>query len=181
MDPQRLRVLIATSFISVPNNTTHIAPQPVVLRQQLTFDLYLPVNMSIMLEVVNSDVDIDLTSVRHAEDSFMILNDHLDETSPPDGSVLASESQSESSDSSYMNIGLDDDIDDQEIDITESMDLDEQQGNQELEDVSSDIIVVILKLHSRTLCYSLTLKPRNRFAPKRIFVFLSLECIASST
>ncbi|KAF8549818.1 hypothetical protein OG21DRAFT_542691 [Imleria badia] len=92
--------------------------------------------MSIILEVDNSDVDIGLTSVRHAEDSFMILNDHLDETTLLDGSVSApEETQSVSSDSSYLNIDLDDEIEDEEIDTTESIDLDEQQVNQALEDV----------------------------------------------
>lgn len=94
--------------------------------------------MSIILEVDDSDIDIDLTSVRYAEDSFMILNDHMDETGPLDGPVSASEeSPSESSDSSYLNIDLDDDIDDQEIDATESMDLEEQEANHELDEVSS--------------------------------------------
>lgn len=144
---------MAVSFISAQNNTNHIAPQPVALRQQLAFDLYLPVNMSILLEVDNSDVDIDLTSVRHAEDSFMILNEHVDETSALDGSVSASEeSQSEPSDSSYLNIDLDDDIDDQEIDSAESIDLDEQEANGELEDVSSGTSMMILNLHSQMIC-----------------------------
>ncbi|KAG8215118.1 hypothetical protein J3R82DRAFT_8569 [Butyriboletus roseoflavus] len=96
--------------------------------------------MSIILEVDDSDVDIDLTSVRHAEDSFMILNDHVDETGPLDGSVsLSEESQSESSDSSYLNIYLDDDIDDQEIDAIESMDLDGQRAIQELEEADVEV------------------------------------------
>lgn len=106
--------------------------------------------MCIILEVGNSDVDVDLTSVRPAEDSFMpVLNDRVDETSPPvDGSVSASEgSQSESSDSSYLN--TDDNIDDGEIDTAEFMHLDEQQVNQELGEVSSGMAMVILKLHSQ--------------------------------
>ena len=94
--------------------------------------------MSIIIEVDSSDGDIDLASARHAEDSFMILNDRVDETSPLDDSVSAAEeSQSESSDSSFLNIDLDDEIDDEEIDAAESIDLDEQQVNQELEEVSS--------------------------------------------
>ncbi|KAI9573409.1 hypothetical protein HD554DRAFT_2055827 [Boletus coccyginus] len=96
--------------------------------------------MSIILEVDNSDVDIELTSVRHAEDSFVVLNDQ-DETSPLDDPEPASEeSQSESSEESYLNIDLDDDsIDDEEIDTTASMDLDEQ-VNQELEEVDVEAI-----------------------------------------
>ena len=110
--------------------------------------------MCIILEVGNSDVDVDLTSVRPAEDSFMpVLNDRVDETSPPvDGSVSASEeSQSESSDSSYLNTDLDrdDNIDDGEIDTAEFMHLNEQQVNQELGEVSSGMAMVILKLHSQ--------------------------------
>ena len=106
--------------------------------------------MSITSEVDNSDVDIDLTSVRLAEDSFMVLNDRVDETSSLDDSESAPEgSQSESSDdSSILNIDLDGDIEDEEIDTTESIDLDEQQVNQELEEVSSGMLIVILKLHS---------------------------------
>jgi hypothetical protein len=106
--------------------------------------------MSITSEVDNSDVDNDLTSVRLAEDSFMVLNDHVDETSPLDDSEsMLEESQSESSDdSSFLNIDLDDDIEDEEIDTTESLDLDERQVNQELEEVSSGMLIVILKLYS---------------------------------
>ena len=94
--------------------------------------------MSIILEVDSSDVDIDLTSVRLAEDSFMILNDRVDEISPLDDPESAlEESQSESSDdSSFLNLDLDDAIEDEEIDTTESIDLDEKQVNQELEEVS---------------------------------------------
>ena len=105
--------------------------------------------MSSILEEDNSDVDIDLTSVRHAKDSFMILSDCIDDASPLDDTVAPSEeSQSESSDSSYLNIGLGSDIDDEEIDsTTASMDLDEQ-GNQELDEVSSGIPTVTLKLRS---------------------------------
>ena len=92
--------------------------------------------MSTTSEVDNSDVDADLTSVRHAEDSFMILNDRVDETSPLDGSE-SEELQSKSSDhSSFLNIDIDDAIEDEEIDTTESIDLDEKQVNQELEEVS---------------------------------------------
>ena len=102
--------------------------------------------MSIILEVDDSDVDIDLTFVMHAEDSLTILNDHVDEMSPREDSVsTAEESQSESSDSSYLNIDLGDDIDDEEIDTTESMDLDGQQPNRDLEEVRSDMTLVILK------------------------------------
>lgn len=107
------------------------------------------------MELDKSGVDIDLTSVRHADESFMILNDRLDETSPLDGSAFASEeSQSESSDSSYLNIDLDDEIEDEEIDTTESVDLDEQQANlnRELEDVSSGTVMVVFKLRSQMIC-----------------------------
>jgi hypothetical protein len=92
--------------------------------------------MSIILEVDNPDVDIELTSV---EDSFMILNAGVDETE---------ESQSESSDSSFPDIDLDDEIEDEEIDTTESIELDEHQVNQELEEVSS---YMVPKLHYKTL------------------------------
>ena len=94
--------------------------------------------MSITLEVDNSDVDLDLTSVRLAEDSFMVLNDRVDETILLDDSKSVSEeSQPESSDnSSFLDIDLEDDSEDEEIDTTESIDLDEKQVNQELEEVS---------------------------------------------
>jgi hypothetical protein len=99
--------------------------------------------------------------------------------------VSASEgSQPESSDSSssYLNVDLDDDIDDGEINTTESMHLDEQQVNQELEEVSSGMTMVIPKLlHSQLYVVRLPLKPQNNLTPKRIFVPLSRECIASST
>ncbi|KAF8124364.1 hypothetical protein EV363DRAFT_1227517 [Boletus edulis] len=95
--------------------------------------------MSIILEVDNSDVDIDLTSVEHAEDSFMILNDGVDETSPSDGSASASEeAQSESSDSSFLDIDLPDEMEDDEISTTESIEPDEQHVNQDLEEVDID-------------------------------------------
>jgi hypothetical protein len=101
------------------------------------------------LEVDNPNVDIELTSV---EDSFMILNAGVDETSPPDDSAPASEeSQSESSDSSFLDIDLDDEIEDEEIDTTESIELDEHQVNQELEEVSSYMVRVIPKLHYKIL------------------------------
>lgn len=104
--------------------------------------------MSIILEVDSSNVDNDLPCIE-LEDSFMNMNNHVDETNPQDDSVSASgESQSESSDSSYLNIDLDDDTDDEEIDTTESMDLDEQQPNRDLEEVSSDMTLLILKLPS---------------------------------
>ena len=94
--------------------------------------------MSIILEVDNPDVDIESTSV---EDSFMILNDDgVDEANLPDDSAPASESeesQSESSDSSFLDIDLDDEIEDQQIDTPQSVELDEHQVNQELEEVSS--------------------------------------------
>lgn len=94
--------------------------------------------MSIILEVDNSDVDIGLASVRGADDSFMVLNDHVDETSPQDDSESALEElQSASSDSSYLNIDMDDDddIDNEEIDATESVDLNGQQPDSDLEEV----------------------------------------------
>jgi hypothetical protein len=95
--------------------------------------------MSIIMEADNSDVDNDLTSVEHAEDSFMILDDGVDETSPPDGSASASEeSQSESSDSSFLDIDLADDLEDDEISTTESIEPDEQHVNQDLEEVDID-------------------------------------------
>jgi len=84
--------------------------------------------MSIILEMDNPD---ELTSVERAEDSFIFLNPGvLDETSQLDA---ASDSQSESSDLSFPDIDLDDEIDGEEIDTTESID----QVNQELEEVSS--------------------------------------------
>ena len=105
------------------------------------------------LEVDNPDVDIELTSVEHAEDSFMILNADVDETSPPDddSASTSEESQSESSDSSFLDIDLDDVIEDEEIDITESIELDEHQVNQELEEVSSYMVWVIPILHYKIL------------------------------
>ena len=101
--------------------------------------------MSTILD--NSDVDIELTTVEHAEDSFIILNAGVDETSqPPDGSAPASEDlQSESSDSSFLDI---DEIDDEEIDTTENV---EHQVSQELEEVSSFMAWVIRKLHYKIL------------------------------
>ena len=110
--------------------------------------------MSITLEVDNSDVDLDLTSVRLAEDSFMVLNDRVDETILLDDSKSVSEeSQPESSDnSSFLDIDLEDDSEDEEIDTTESIDLDEQQVNQELDEVSGGMLIVILKLHLEMIC-----------------------------
>jgi hypothetical protein len=102
--------------------------------------------MSTILEVDNPDVDNELTSV---EDSFMILNAGVYETSPPDDSAPASEeSQSESSDSSFLDIDLDDETEDEEID---SIELDERQVNQELEEVSSYMVRIIQKLHYKIL------------------------------
>jgi hypothetical protein len=105
--------------------------------------------MSIILQVDNSDVDIESTSV---EDSFMILDaDGVAETSPPDDSAPASEeSRSESSDSSFLDIYLDDEIEDED-DTTQSIELDEHQVNQELEEVSNYMVGVILKLHYKIL------------------------------
>ena len=101
--------------------------------------------MSTILD--NSDVDIELTTVEHAEDSFIILNADVDETSqPPDESAPASEDlQSESSDSSFLDI---DEIDDEEIDTTENV---EHQVSQELEEVSTYMTWVIRKLHYKIL------------------------------
>jgi hypothetical protein len=87
------------------------------------------------LEVENSDVDIDLTSVEHAEDSFMLLNPSVDKSSPPDDSASISEDlQSDFSDSSFLDIYLEDEIEDEETNTTESIEL---QVNQDLEEVSS--------------------------------------------
>ncbi len=86
--------------------------------------------MSISLEVDSAGADVDI------EDSFMILND-----SAP---TLSDESQSEFSDSSFLDIDLDDEIEDEEIDTTESI---EVEVNQELKDVSSYMIGVIPELH----------------------------------
>jgi hypothetical protein len=83
------------------------------------------------MEVDNSDIDIEF---EHAEDSFMILKASADETSPPDDSA-SEELQSESSDSAFLDIDLDE-IGDEEIDTAESIDLDDRQ---ELEEVSSDV------------------------------------------
>jgi len=83
--------------------------------------------MSVILQMDNPDVDI--------EHSFMILDAGVDETSPLDHSASASEeSQSESSDSSFLDIDLDE-TEDEEIDTTQSIELDEHQVNQELEEV----------------------------------------------
>ena len=87
--------------------------------------------MSISPELDGSDVDIELT-----EDPFMVLND----TAP--ASEDSDESQSESSDSSFLDISdLDDEIEGDEIDTTESIQVD--QVNQELEYVSSYMISII--------------------------------------
>ena len=91
--------------------------------------------MSISLEVDGSDVDIELTA---SEDPFMISN----------GSAPASdESESESSDSSFLDIDLDE-IEDEEIDTTESIEVDEYQVDQELEYVGSYTISVIPELYN---------------------------------
>jgi hypothetical protein len=93
--------------------------------------------MSISLEVDSSDANIEPT-----EDPFTILND----------SALGSdESQSESSDSSFLDIDLDDEFDDEEIDTIESIEVDEHQVNKNLEDVSSYTIGVIPELHYEIL------------------------------
>lgn len=115
--------------------------------------------MSISLEVDSSDVDIELT-----EDPFMISND-----SAPG----SDDSQSESSDSSFLDI----DLDDEEVDTIESIEVDE---HQELEYVSSYDYRrsgTIL----RSCLYRLMLKPPKNPIPKRIFVPLSRECTASLT
>ena len=96
--------------------------------------------MSIILEAENSDVDIDLASVRHAEESVMVLGDYMDETGRLDGFLSPLEdsqedSQSESSDSSFLNIDLGDEIEEGEIDTTEFIGPDEERANQELEEV----------------------------------------------
>jgi len=79
----------------------------------------------------------------------MSLNDHMDETSPLDDSVAAPEGpQSRSSGSSYLNIDLNNDIEDEEIDTTAS-----GQVDQELEEVRSGIPTVTLKLHSQMICF----------------------------
>lgn len=97
--------------------------------------------MSIIPEVDNSDVDIGLISVEHEGDSFMILNASVDETNPPcDPAPASEESDSESSDSSFLDIDLDDGIEGEEIDTTESIEL-ERKVNQELEEVSSYILI----------------------------------------
>jgi len=116
------------------------------------------------------------------EDTFSILNASEDEleTSRPDDSAPASEdSQSESSDSSFLDIDLDE-LDDEEIDASSSIELDEHQVNHELQEVSSYMIRV---MHSTTTSclYRSMLKPRKSPFPKRIFVPLSRECTASST
>ena len=106
--------------------------------------------MSLILEALadSSDGDGDSTSVRHAEDSFLALNDNVGGPGPQDDYVSTSEgpSPSESSDSSYLNIDIDEEID------TGSIDVDEQQPNQDLEEVSTDVAPVILELHSYMIC-----------------------------
>ena len=84
----------------------------------------------------NSDVDVDLTSVEHAEDSFMLVNASVDKPTPPDDSASTIEDlQSEFSDSSsFLDIYLEDEIEDEEIDTVESINI---QVNQDLEEVSS--------------------------------------------
>lgn len=88
------------------------------------------------MEAQSSDVDIDLASVRHAEDSFMVLGDYMDETGPLNDSVSALEDSQSQSSESLPNIDLSDDIEKEVIDTTESIDLNEQQANQEMEEVS---------------------------------------------
>jgi hypothetical protein len=127
--------------------------------------------MSIILEEDNPDADIELSSVERAEDSFMILNAGVDDTRPPDDS--ADDSQSEFSDSSFLDI---DEIEDGEIDTTQSIELDEV--NQELEEVSSYMVQFIPKLQYNC---RLTLKLPKRRMPKRIFVPPYRECTVSST
>ncbi len=96
--------------------------------------------MSIILD--NSDVDIELTSEHAlAEDSFMTLNARIDDSSE----------ESEFSDSSFLDIDLDDEIEDKEIDTTEPIELDEHQENQELEEVSFYMVRVIRKLYYKIL------------------------------
>jgi hypothetical protein len=92
--------------------------------------------MSTILEMDNSDVDVDLTSVEHAEDSFMLVNASVDKPTPPDDSASTIEDlQSEFSDSSsFLDIYLEDEIEDEEIDTVESINI---QVNQDLEEVSS--------------------------------------------
>ena len=111
--------------------------------------------MSLILEALadSSDGDDDSTSVRHAEDLFMGLHDNVGGPDPQDDSASTSEepSPSESSDSSYLNIGLGDDTDDEETD-TGSIDVDEQQPSQDLEEVSTDVAPAIPELHSYMIC-----------------------------
>lgn len=108
------------------------------------------------MEMDNPGVHIELTSVENAEDSFMVVNTGVDETTPLDDYAPASEesdSQSESSDSSFLDIDLIDEINDEEIDTTESIELDEHQVNQELEEVD---IEATEEAHSKEdLCSSI--------------------------
>lgn len=78
------------------------------------------------------------------------------------------------SDSSFLDIDLDE-IEDGEIDITESIEL---QVIQDLDEVSS---LMIPKCTTRSYLYRLMLKPPSTPFLKRIFVPLSQECTASST
>ena len=98
----------------------------------------------IILEEENPDVDIiELTSVEHVGDSFMVLNAGVDETSPPLDSAPGSdseESQSEFSDSSFLDIDLDDEIEVEGIDTTETISIDEHEVKQELDEVSSGMV-----------------------------------------
>jgi len=110
------------------------------------------------------------------EDSFTILNEVTD-----DSAHAPDDSQSESSDSSFLDIDLDD-LDDEEIDASGSIELDEHKVNQELEEVSSCMVRVTYST-TRPCVYRLTqmANPRKSLIPKRIFVPLSRECTASST
>lgn len=99
------------------------------------------------MSTLEVDVNMELTSVQPAEDSFMILNTRVvDETSPPSDS--SEDSQSEFSDSSFLDIDLDDEIEDEEIDTTQSI-VDEHQMNHDLDQVS--MICLIRKLYYKIL------------------------------
>ena len=92
----------------------------------------------------------DTSGVEHAEDSFMVLNaGELDEISP-----LPDDAAEESSDSSFLDIDLDDVTDDEEMDTIESVELDdEHQVNQELEEVRNDMVRVTPDTTRLTLSY----------------------------
>jgi hypothetical protein len=94
--------------------------------------------MSIILEVDSPDVDIGLTSVEH-EESFVLLDTGVDETNAPQ---FQSEFSDIDSSFSESDIDLDDEIEDEENDTIQ---LDEHQVNQELEEVSTYVDRLTLK------------------------------------